>query len=152
MSGKPDWKPEKTPKKARKPLRRTSLVKTRDNTRQKEIVQLSAQDKAFYMEISDERKHICAYCDNPLPESLSNFNFDHVFEKSVFPHLRHVKEDVVLTCLDCHTVKTAHRYTDRMEIVMLQTADRLIVMKLLEPIGYVDYYSVKNWLIKPLPR
>jgi hypothetical protein len=113
-------------------------------------VQQSAQDYEFYTEITETTDHVCVYCDEPLYGKLSNFNCDHVFEKSDFPHLRHVKEDIVLTCLDCHQAKTAHRYTDRMKSIMFETAITLIMMGLLEQIGEPDYYSVKNWLIKPL--
>ena len=141
---------EKWLKSQNKAIGQRQPIKWVSPLRASKIVQTAKEDQVFYLKISISRKHVCSYCDAPLPKVLSNYNYDHCFEKSVFPHLRHIEEDVILTCLDCHTAKTAHNYTDRMKEVMYETSRKLIELGLLDEICEPDYYSIKNWLIKPL--
>lgn len=110
----------------------------------------SKQDDAFYLMCAIQLPHVCGYCGEPILGEFTRMNCDHVFEKSKFPHLRYVIEDICPTCFDCHQVKTSGKYTDRMEGVMEKTSYLLISMGLLEQIGEPDCNRIKDWVIKPM--
>jgi hypothetical protein len=68
------------------------------------------EDRKLYMEIWEERTHICQCCGAPLYEPLL-FMFHHVLEKRKKAHadhvdysqFRHCKWNIMLLCWACHT-------------------------------------------------
>jgi len=63
-------------------------------------------DAAFYWSIWEERTRQCESCSAPLGPKLLNYYFDHLLEKQTYPELRHEKDNIMLVCGDCHTLKT----------------------------------------------
>lgn len=70
--------------------------------------ELKKLDQQFYLSIWEERPH---YCSNPdckkfLGHEPRTYFFDHLAEKAKYPELRHEKNNIVLLCGDCHSMKT----------------------------------------------
>lgn len=59
-------------------------------------------EKALFLEIWNERLHICENCKTPLGEEPKIWMFAHVKPKSVSSSLRLIKENIRLLCYDCH--------------------------------------------------
>ena len=71
--------------------------------RQDKLTALHALDRALWMEIWDERPHVCLFCGRFLGEEPLTTFFHHPCEKAKFPEIRFNKENIVLTCLQCHS-------------------------------------------------
>ena len=79
--------------------------------------ELFEKDKAFYLEIWNERSHICEHCGAYLGNEPRTYFFDHVLEKAkrAYRHLRHEKMNIWLLCLNCHGNKTNGFLTEKMK-------------------------------------
>lgn len=110
--------------------------------------QQSVNDRTFFMKIWRDRPHICAYCGDTLIGGPHNYNFDHVLEKSSFPSLRYETDNIRLTCLECHGVKTSQRYTEIMAEIIKKVAGIFVLRKMLHQIGPIDVYRQKDWIIE----
>lgn len=82
------------PKKAKKPLKRTSIKKRVKKTGEADLF------VEMIKEYGDETIH-CRCCNKPL-YSLSPINFSHVMPKSIAPELRLDKRNIWIVCEDCH--------------------------------------------------
>jgi len=91
---KPDPKKGMPPKKAKKPIKRTSI--------KKRVKKTGEVDVFFEMvkEHGDETIY-CKCCNKPL-YSLSPINFSHVMPKSIAPELRLDKRNIWIVCEFCH--------------------------------------------------
>lgn len=66
----------------------------------------------FFLEIWKEKPHYCENCKIWLGNEARSYHFDHLLEKSKYPELRLEKENIFLTCLDCHATKTNGHYSE----------------------------------------
>lgn len=64
---------------------------------------LAELDKAFYLEHWAACPHRCECCGVKLPKEPSNFMFHHILEKRNYPQFRHTHENILTTCLGCHS-------------------------------------------------
>lgn len=70
-------------------------------------VQIQA-DSDFYESVWADRKHYCRECAVYLGElrdgsgRIKRYMFAHIISKGSRPDLRHVPENIVLLCLECH--------------------------------------------------
>lgn len=91
------------------PLARTALKKSTAKGRKAKAAKsdLFPADRDFYMEIWEEREHVCYCCDKHLGHEPLTLFFDHILDKGIekYKHLRHEKQNIVLLCWDCHTSK-----------------------------------------------
>ena len=117
-------------------------------TRNKKVQQTKA-DEVFLGKIWKQRKHVCEYCGDTLFGHAKKYNFDHVLEKSPkkFPTLRYEARNIVLCCLECHSVKTSEKYTDRMKGIIYGTVKYFLTTGLLLEVGEVNIYKLKEWVI-----
>lgn len=60
----------------------------------------------FFLEIWKERKHNCQSCGIWLGNEAKSIFFDHLLEKNKRKDLALVKENILLVCSDCHSLKT----------------------------------------------
>ncbi len=60
----------------------------------------------FFLEIWKERKHNCQSCGIWLGNGAKSIFFDHLLEKNKRKDLALVKENILLVCSDCHSLKT----------------------------------------------
>lgn len=67
---------------------------------QKELLKL---DEAFYKEVWAASPHKCQNCDCKLPKTPYNWMFHHLLEKRNYPQFRHVPENIMILCLECHS-------------------------------------------------
>ncbi len=76
--------------------------------RKRKEVDIQAIEKrnAFFEEIWKERPHVCTNCAVNLGREPKTYMFDHVLEKSKFPHLSFEKCNISVLCLNCHDKKT----------------------------------------------
>lgn len=63
---------------------------------------LAALDKNFYAEIWNSSPHKCQNCNCKLPKEPLTIFFHHLLEKRNYPQLRHVPENIMILCPDCH--------------------------------------------------
>ncbi|MEK6879613.1 MAG: HNH endonuclease signature motif containing protein [Nanoarchaeota archaeon] len=63
-------------------------------------------DWHFYLEIWNERPHLCENCGQWLGNEPLTLYFDHLLEKSKYPDLRYEKENIMLLCWQDHSSKT----------------------------------------------
>jgi len=61
------------------------------------------QDKEFYKEVYAASPHWCQSCGIKLPKEPQTFMFHHLLEKRNYPDLRHVPENIMVLCLECHS-------------------------------------------------
>lgn len=59
-------------------------------------------ERDLFLEIWNERIHICENCKTPLGEEPKIWMFAHIIPKSVKNILRLTKENIRLLCYDCH--------------------------------------------------
>lgn len=78
------------------------------------------KDELFYKSIWNERKHYCQNCGKFLGDDfykiildkngeskkiiINLFRYAHIIPKSIYPFLRHYKNNIYLLCLECHTL------------------------------------------------
>ncbi len=67
--------------------------------RRKRVVE---KDTEFYMEVWNERDHVCIECGKYLGEVPSRDMFSHLLTKGAHPLLRRVKENIAIKCAPCH--------------------------------------------------
>ena len=48
----------------------------------------------------------CAICGKPLKGEISSTYFDHLLEKSKYPEIKYLEDNILLVCPDHHTDKT----------------------------------------------
>lgn len=91
----------------RTPLRKTKLYPNAIAKKQFDgIFNRAERRNNFFMSIWNVRPHTCQICNKNLgPEPLT-YMFDHLLEKSKYPHLMWEPENILLVCLECHDKKT----------------------------------------------
>ncbi|MFD2256377.1 HNH endonuclease [Luteolibacter algae] len=69
-----------------------------------------ADYRAYAVEISEDCKMRCVYCDARVSENLGgdSFELDHFRPKKHFPHLERDPSNLVLACPACNRFKSAH--------------------------------------------
>lgn len=65
--------------------------------------ELSKLDEAFYKEVWAASPHKCQNCGCKLPRTPYNWMFHHLLEKRNYPQYRHVPENIMILCLECHS-------------------------------------------------
>lgn len=65
--------------------------------------ELLAKDEVFYKEVWAASANKCQNCDCKLPRTPSNFMFHHLLEKRNYPQYRHIPENIMILCLECHS-------------------------------------------------
>jgi 5-methylcytosine-specific restriction endonuclease McrA len=69
--------------------------------------------KQFFMRYWKENKqHTCEVCSKHLGSEPRTYMFDHVLEKSKYPELAFVDENIMYLCLECHDEKTRGHHSD----------------------------------------
>lgn len=91
---------EKEPPKEKKGLKQVS-DKRRQNQEQDKV--LSMLDKAFYMEHWASCPHECEACKKRLGNKPLAIFFHHALFKRHYPEFRHVNENIIVLCPDCHS-------------------------------------------------
>lgn len=73
-------------------------------------IKMHEKDLIFYQEIWNERPHYCQNCNKFLGSSFYTqdnkpilYRYSHIIPKSIYPYLRHYKDNINLLCLECHT-------------------------------------------------
>lgn len=91
---RPDQKKGMPPKKAKKPLKRTSIKKRVKKTGEVDV----------FFEMIDEHGDSPLYCKccNKIIYNLGPINFSHVVPKSIAPELRLDKRNIWICCTECH--------------------------------------------------
>jgi hypothetical protein len=56
----------------------------------------------LFLEIWEERPHICINCKTPLGDEPKTYFFAHIIGKGRAPELRLKKINIMLLCFDCH--------------------------------------------------
>ena len=59
-------------------------------------------EREMFIEIWNERPHICCHCKDPLGHEPIVHYFSHIKPKGKYPELRLVKSNVELLCIECH--------------------------------------------------
>lgn len=62
--------------------------------------------RELYLNVWKERLHCCENCGKALGSEPLTYMFDHLLEKSKYPELKLVKENIMLVCFECHEKKT----------------------------------------------
>src|ERR1043165_5676907 len=90
-------------------LKKGGKIKAKPKTKEQKEAQQEQweKDKAFYLEIWNERPHYCISCDKYLGEVPNLCFFEHGLPKSTFPQYRYNKENLSLVCISCHQEKEA---------------------------------------------
>lgn len=81
-----------------KPL--AKLSKKGKEKKKEKAVYTNRQFKLF-LEIWDERPHLCENCETYIAEPLS-VNFHHLLWKSLYPELALIKDNIIILCFSCH--------------------------------------------------
>ena len=89
-------------------IKKVSNKKIRDRVNNNELLQ---KQKQLFFEIWNERKHsdgynYCEVTGEKLGLEPLSIYFDHLLEKSKYPQLRFVKENIIIVDGDVHTKKT----------------------------------------------
>lgn len=78
-------------------------------------------EKALFLEIWDERPHVCSCCNAPLGEEPKPVFFSHLLSKGAYPAFRLLKRNIWLKCEECHVLwETASRNTDRFKLANIE--------------------------------
>ena len=98
-----------------KTISKTYIKKITDKQKDKNIEKKKQVElrKEMFLNIWNklERKN-CWSCDAYLGEEPSSIFFDHLLEKSDYPKLDLVEENIYICCGDCHTKKTMGNPTE----------------------------------------
>lgn len=73
-------------------------------------------EKNLFIEIWNERNHICSNCKIHLGNEPKTFYFSHIKPKGKYPELRLDKNNIQLLCYDCHYAydfKTKEKFIER---------------------------------------
>lgn len=111
-----------------KGLKKTVLKKQSEKKKEvKKDLNLVEKDREFYMNIWNKRKRKCEVCGVPFfTEEPRTYNFDHLLEKSKYPHLRHEEKNIALVCFFCHGKKT-DGHPDERHIELINKAYKELV-------------------------
>jgi len=112
--------------KKNKPLKRTAIRKI-SSKKQKTLGEERKQlhkDWLFFLEIWEEREHICKNCGYFLGNEPLTLFFDHLLEKSKYPDLRYEKENIMLLCWQCHSAKTNGFISDIIKQFIMKICDK----------------------------
>jgi Bacteriophage Lambda NinG protein. len=60
-------------------------------------------EKSLFLEIWNERPHICVNCKTHLGDEPLAHYFSHIKPKGLYPELRLDKSNVEILCIPCHT-------------------------------------------------
>ena len=88
----------------RTPLQK-SVLKSKQKNKDGAINHLLKRNE-FFDSIWNKRKHYCEECGMFLGHSPLSYMFDHLLEKSKFPDLEFEENNIMLTCLSDHDMKT----------------------------------------------
>ena len=88
-----------------KPIKRYVIPKISKKRQKKLEAQkdILKQDEEFYKEVWAASPHKCQNCDCKLPKTPYNWMFHHLLEKRNYPQFRHVPENIMILCLECHS-------------------------------------------------
>ena len=99
-------------KKLDKPLKQSG-IKPSLTTKKKVSDGKSHQMKEFFMAFwKNNKQHTCEVCKKHLGNEPRTYMFDHVLEKSKYPELAFVEENIMYLCLECHDEKTRGHHSD----------------------------------------
>ena len=69
--------------------------------------------KEFFMDFwKNNKQHTCEVCSKHLGNEPRTYMFDHVLEKSKYPELAFVEENIMYLCLECHDEKTRGHHSE----------------------------------------
>lgn len=85
-------------KKRDKPIKLPKPIKCKTYTYKRK----NTGEKQLFLQIWNERKHICENCGVNLGEIPKSFMFAHIKAKSIEPGMRLDKNNIRLLCWDCH--------------------------------------------------
>lgn len=74
---------------------------TVNNERAKLQKQQFNTDREFYLEVWNERPHVCINCNCNLGE-INLLYFHHIIRKSTYPQFRYDKDNIAILCGQCH--------------------------------------------------
>ena len=74
--------------------------------------QPSEMNQFFMRYWRDNKEHNCEVCNVWLGSNPLTYMFDHVLEKSKYPHLAFEEENIMYLCLECHDEKTRGHHSD----------------------------------------
>lgn len=109
---------EKDPPKKIKPIARQS---ERAKALESENKILLVADKEFYADIWVASPHVCQSCGKKLSKEPLNLFFHHLIPKGAYPQFRHVPENIMILCPDCHT--QAETDLDKVPKVRIRTEE-----------------------------
>lgn len=66
--------------------------------------------KSLFMEIWEEREHVCAKCGKPLGDEPKAIFFSHIRSRGARPDLKMDKDNIELLCSACHRL---HEFGER---------------------------------------
>lgn len=69
-------------------------------------IQLSEMKQFFMNYWRAHKPHVCENCNVHLGKEPLTYMFDHVLEKSKYPHLAFEEENIMYLCLQCHDNKS----------------------------------------------
>lgn len=85
-------------RKAEKALKPTIPTRCKKYTYKKR----NTGERQVFLEVWDERPHLCENCGNELGNIPKNYMFSHIKAKSICSSLRLDKSNIRLLCWDCH--------------------------------------------------
>lgn len=98
--------------KPRKPLSSGKGL-SKKSSKPSEKLDKSSLMRQFFMRFWKENKqHVCEVCNKHLGDEPRTYMFDHVLEKSKYPELAFVEENIMYLCLGCHDEKTRGHHSD----------------------------------------
>lgn len=88
-------------------LKKTGKLKSKKPTAEQLAADKEQREKdwTFYLEIWNERKHVSEASGKWLGDEPRTVYFDHLLEKSTYPHLRYEKENIMLLTWEEHSNK-----------------------------------------------
>jgi 5-methylcytosine-specific restriction endonuclease McrA len=78
-------------------------VSEKGKLKQAEKSKLFSEDKLFYAEHWAACPHVCEACKVKLPAEPLTLFFHHALPKRLYAQFRHVHENIIVLCPDCHT-------------------------------------------------
>lgn len=98
--------------KPRKPLSSGKGLSKKSSKLQEKLDKPSEM-KEFFMDFwKNNKQHTCEVCSKHLGNEPRTYMFDHVLEKSKYPELAFVEENIMYLCLECHDEKTRGHHSD----------------------------------------
>ena len=81
-------------------IAKVSKKKAAKQETDKEILKL---DDELRKTVWNASKHECQNCGIHLGNAWKKWNFHHLLPKAQYPELRHVPENIMVLCLECHS-------------------------------------------------